>query len=274
MSKLLAFIAFSVLLLVPLGTQNAFAVVENFISEKDNTLYEHHPPGDRSNGAGDYTFVGNNIHPDTFRAVISFDLSSIPTDAVITNVELKLHMSRTIAGPEEIALHKINQDWGEGTSHAPGEEGGGAPSTAGDATWLHTFFSTDFWTSPGGDFDAIVSDTQVVNSIGLYTWSSLGMISDVQGWVDDSSTNFGWLLKNVDETDAQTAKRFDTKENESGRPMLTVEYTKSSGIAVGGEMIPLDTTMVLVSGAQYTAAWMIPVIVSAIGIGIVIARKF
>jgi len=45
-------------------------------------------------------------------------------------------------------------------------------------------------------------------------------------------------------------------------------------IAVGGEMIPLDSTMVLVGGAQYTAAWMIPVIVSAIGIGIVIARKF
>ncbi len=44
--------------------------------------------------------------------------------------------------------------------------------------------------------------------------------------------------------------------------------------AVGGDIIPLDTTMVLAAGAQYTAAWMIPVIVSAIGIVIVIARKF
>ncbi len=44
--------------------------------------------------------------------------------------------------------------------------------------------------------------------------------------------------------------------------------------AVGGNLIPLDSTMVLAAGAQYTAAWMIPVIVSAIGIGIVIARKF
>jgi len=43
---------------------------------------------------------------------------------------------------------------------------------------------------------------------------------------------------------------------------------------VGGELIPLDTTMVLVAGSQTTAAWMIPVLVSAIGIGIVIARKF
>ena len=44
--------------------------------------------------------------------------------------------------------------------------------------------------------------------------------------------------------------------------------------AVGGEFIGIETTSVLVAGAQNTAAWMIPVIVSAIGIGIVIARKF
>jgi len=44
--------------------------------------------------------------------------------------------------------------------------------------------------------------------------------------------------------------------------------------AVGGDIFPLDSTMVLVAGTQTTAAWMIPVIVSAIGIGIVIARKF
>ncbi len=44
--------------------------------------------------------------------------------------------------------------------------------------------------------------------------------------------------------------------------------------AVGGDMIQMETTSVLAAGAQYTAAWMIPVLVSAIGIGIVIARKF
>jgi len=44
--------------------------------------------------------------------------------------------------------------------------------------------------------------------------------------------------------------------------------------AIGGNMIQMQTTSVLAAGAQYTAAWMIPVIVSAIGIGIVLARKF
>jgi len=44
--------------------------------------------------------------------------------------------------------------------------------------------------------------------------------------------------------------------------------------SVGGVFEGVDTTSLLVSGAQMNAAWMIPVIVSAIGIGIVIARKF
>jgi hypothetical protein len=47
-----------------------------------------------------------------------------------------------------------------------------------------------------------------------------------------------------------------------------------NGIAVGGEFIGIDTTAVLVAGAQNTAAWMIPVLVAAAGLGIVIARKF
>jgi len=42
---------------------------------------------------------------------------------------------------------------------------------------------------------------------------------------------------------------------------------------VGGFMIPLDTTSLVVAGAQMNASWMIPVIVSAIGIGFVITRK-
>jgi len=57
-------------------------------------------------------------------------------------------------------------------------------------------------------------------------------------------------------------------------PTIVCDFVNSPTMAVGGEFIPLDTTMVLVAGTQTTAAWMIPVLVSAIGIGIVIARKF
>jgi len=47
-----------------------------------------------------------------------------------------------------------------------------------------------------------------------------------------------------------------------------------NGAIVGGELIPIDTTMVLLAGTHSIASWMIPVIVVGIGFAIVIARKF
>ena len=44
-------------------------------------------------------------------------------------------------------------------------------------------------------------------------------------------------------------------------------------IIVGGELIPIESTAVLLVGAHMTAAWLIPVVIASIGIGIVIARR-
>jgi len=43
---------------------------------------------------------------------------------------------------------------------------------------------------------------------------------------------------------------------------------------VGGTLISIETTPVLLGATQTAASWMIPVIVSAMGIAIVLARKF
>ncbi len=42
---------------------------------------------------------------------------------------------------------------------------------------------------------------------------------------------------------------------------------------VGGNLVPIDSTALLLAGTQ-SFSWMIPAIVSAVGIGIVVARKF
>ena len=47
---------------------------------------------------------------------------------------------------------------------------------------------------------------------------------------------------------------------------------KSVPIVVGGSMIPIDTTSLLLAGASVNA-WMIPVVLSAAGFAILIARK-
>ena len=54
----------------------------------------------------------------------------------------------------------------------------------------------------------------------------------------------------------------------------TIQAQAQPPMPVGGEMIPVESTSLILAGSQMTAAWMIPVIVSAIGIAIVIARKF
>jgi len=57
-----------------------------------------------------------------------------------------------------------------------------------------------------------------------------------------------------------------------GVEQIIIEST--NGVPVGGKLIEIDTTSLLVAGTQMTAVWIIPAIISAIGIGIVIARKF
>ena len=133
-------------------------------------------------------------------------------------------MSRTLFDDaQNVELHKLLADWGEGTSDASGEEGTGAPATTNDATWRHRFYDTIFWTTQGGDFSNTVSASQSVGAIGDYTWSSAQMVADVQSWLDNPAGNFGWLVLG-NESANTTAKRFDTRES-SSPPVLTIEYT-------------------------------------------------
>jgi hypothetical protein len=218
----------ALLLMTALGctvASSATAAIININPNKDNTLYEYDPAdGDRSNGAGFHFFAGETAMGELRRGVLAFDIAGhIPAGSTILAVTLSMNMSRTaLDTARTVELHKLLADWGEGTSHAPGEEGDGAPATPNDATWRHRFFDTIFWTNEGGDFSATVSASQSVGGIGQYTWTSAQMVADVQSWLDDPASNFSWLVLG-DESAAATAKRFDTRESASP-PMLTIQY--------------------------------------------------
>jgi len=198
------------------------------IPSKDNTLYQYVPAdGDRSNGAGFHFFAGETGMGELHRGVFALDIAgSIPAGSTITAVSLSMNMSRTPSQTARtIELHKLLADWGEGTSHGPGEEGDGAPAMPNDATWRHRFFDTIFWMTQGGDFSATVSASQSVGPLGQYTWSSAQMVADVQLWLDNPASNFGWLVLG-DESAAATSKRFDTRESASP-PVLTIEFIRA-----------------------------------------------
>jgi hypothetical protein len=208
------------------GPSVAIADIININPIKDNTLYQYVPAeGDVSNALGNHFFAGETAMGELRRGVLAFDIAgNIPAGSTILGVTLSLNMSRTGSDiPRTVELHKVLADWGEGTSVAPGEEGDGAPATPNDATWRHRFFDTIFWTTEGGDFSAAVSASQSVGAVGMYMWSSPQMIGDVQSWLNNPATSFGWLVLG-DESDTLTAKRFDTRESASP-PVLTIQYT-------------------------------------------------
>ena len=211
-----------------LGGTLATAGTVNINPSKDNTLYQYDPAdGDKSNALGMHFFAGLTAMKELRRGVLAFDIAgNIPPGSTITAVSLSANMSRAPSNTAYVVeLHKLLADWGEGTSIAPGEEGDGAPATPNDPTWRHRFFDTIFWTTQGGDFSATVSASKMVGGVGQYTWSSTQMAADVQGWLDNPASNFGWLMLG-DEVDILTAKRFDTRES-TNPPVLAVTYTPS-----------------------------------------------
>ena len=82
-------------------------------------------------------------------------------------------------------------------------------------------------------------------------------------------------LKEPEECPPGTIGTFPDCELEECPPGTTVSTLEHCvPIPVGGEFLGVDSTALLLTGAQLNAAWMIPVIVSGIGFAIVIARKF
>jgi hypothetical protein len=200
---------------------------------RDNTMYAE--SDNVSNGAGEYFFAGRTDSLSlglTRRALLAFSVvDSVPAGAHIDSVRLILHVSKTPAGPRNVALHAAMADWGEGVSDAPGNEESGAAATGNDATWKYRLFSTTAWTTPGGDFAPAASAQRIVNGIDtptFYTWRSTQMNVDVQHWLDTPDSNFGWVVLGS-ESAARSVKRFDSREhpNAAYHPHLTIYYTVS-----------------------------------------------
>ena len=205
--------------------ESVLKVTKTFTSSRDNTLFEY-AGVDLSNGAGPAFFAGRTkqAQGSIRRGLIFFDLtdSGIPPNALVTQVTLQLHLSDSNAGPQNITVHRLLADWGEGDSFSQGTGGVPAP---GDATWRHTFFDTAFWATPGGDFSPAASASALIGDIDFYSWSSIQMVLDVQKWLTTPAANFGWILLG-NETLAGSAKRFDSRENPTpaNRPLLIIEY--------------------------------------------------
>jgi hypothetical protein len=211
----------------------------------DASIFANNP--DHASGAGNGLFAGTNGTGAVRRALVVFDLSSIPTEAIVQSAELTLHlgqyagMSGGAGGTATslIGLHRVTSTWGEGETQRSvpptdsfAQIGQGADALDGDVTWDARFYSAaapELWNAPGGDFVAAASAGQdmgrTVNA--PVTWpSTVAVVNDVQNWIANQAANFGWLLMHDDETISASFRGFYSCDVATAayHPKLTVVY--------------------------------------------------
>lgn len=200
----------------------------DIIASKDNTLYQQ-ANGGISNGSGQFLFAGRTSSSgDLRRGLIYFSLANaIPVGARIDSAVVTLHMSKSVAGLNNVGLHQLSAEWGESTSDAIGEEGAGATAATGDATWTHRIHSTATWSTAGGSFTSESDANRSVSNTGFYSWRGTTLTATVKGWRDNPSTNFGWAILGNEQSASRTTKRFDSRENSVAvnRPRLRIYYS-------------------------------------------------
>ncbi len=225
------------LLATGLAAQTTVSVACNL----DSTLYQD-LSGSISNGAGRNVFVGETATGLARRALLRFDVAgAVPAGAKIVAATLRLNVNRCIDSADLLVdAHRLSTTWGEGASSPSGAGGGGGaggPSQTGDATWIHRFYSTTLWTTPGGDFSVTPSFTFALPTTGaLVVPASPGLVADVQAWLDTPATNFGWILKSQSETTSLTARRLDSRQSLTpvARPTLDVSYLLPGQVGTWG----------------------------------------
>jgi len=217
---------------------------------QDATLFGGSAVNNSSSGPG--MFVGADGQSQPKRGLIEFNIPAyVPSNATITGATLTLYLGQ-VAGsggsgsggdqtPRTIRLFDVTTAWAgstNGTTGFPGPGFGGTgqgfPANIGDATWNDAKFNTIPWNTPGGGGDFVTTesaDTLVGQSVNsAYSWgSTVQMIADVQGWLDGTLPNDGWLLKNDSETGQTTFRAFYTREGaiEQGVPQFAPDLVVS-----------------------------------------------
>lgn len=249
------------LLLAIASPGSGHGATATLIAAADNSLFAD--DGTYSNGAGPFLYIGSIASGSPRRALLRFDLSGISPGATVTAVTLSVTVNKAARLASESdpgRLHRVTAAWGEGASATIG--GTGAPATPQDATWRFRVFGSPAaglprlpWSTAGGDFVATPSAVRNVGVSGPYVFAStLGLVADVQAWVDNPAVNHGWILIGSEGTE-YTARQLFSREGGAGpsQPTLAVEYTPP-GQAGRETDVPLPGWALYVLGAGLAAS--------------------
>lgn len=215
----------------------------------DTTLFELDP----NNNLGGYTdFASGTIanSANKSRGLMKFDVAGmVPAGAIISSASLGVKVTKIPGGSVSSTydLRRVLVDWGEGTKSSIR----GLPAAANEASWNNRRTSVAPWTIPGGgigtDFASSLSASRLIGGLSSYTFASTaGLVADVQQWLDNPASNFGWVFISQSEATLRTAHRFGTRENTLNSPMLTIQFT----------VVPEPSSLALLSTGAVCVWWM------------------
>ena len=198
-------------------------------ADRDATIFSENDLA--ANGTGS-CFHGQTSSGNLRRALLHFDVSSIPSDATIVQATLTVDADRAASGASFTnTAHRLTADWTEGSSFSMGQ---GAPAMAGDVTWRDRSFGVSSWTNPGGDFDAMPSAMGTWASLGPQTMTGAQLASDVAGWIANPGNNYGLIVLGT-ETGVRSAFSFRSREIGGGNPaQLEVTWLPAATVTTLG----------------------------------------
>ena len=157
------------------------------------------PSPDSQWGSDARLYAGLSAVNQIARSYVQFDLSSIPSTAVVTSANLGLYYFQTFASvAAPVGVYRVNSSWSESTITWNNQ-----PTSAATTEYTRTV--------PG----------PVSNYFQYWYIDDL-----VQGWVDGSIANYGVVVRDTDETTTKACKGFYASEWLYGprHPKLVIRY--------------------------------------------------
>jgi hypothetical protein len=147
-------------------------------------------------------------NPRNWRALVRFDLSSIPQGLSIDSAELQLYTTQVPSALRTYDVHRLTAGW-----------------TESGVTWNSN--GTNNWDTSGGDFAATPTNSTQLG-LDLNVWVAWNITEDVRGWYNGTYPNYGTLLKDQSENSSVNYEIwFASKEYATAayRPRLVVRFT-------------------------------------------------
>lgn len=211
----------------------------------DATIYEDEPTENAGLDA-EYCIGNLSATGDTRRAFIRFTLPGIPPGSLITRVEYDFTQNRVRQScgancEATFIMRRVTENWAEGNGSGPGSGPCGGGADVAGVNWNSQPAVGGVSASealPGSNNTPINIDTDIGTNDD-------GLITDVQGWVDGTFSNFGWRLQVSEEGSINNARAMSPGSmtihwTVPQNPSVMIEKTGTLDTGMNGQADPGD----------------------------------